>query len=227
MNLNSNASNTYAIWVGNETAASAPFRLKRSGALSLTKLLAINEDNTETEVNLRTVGLWKLNYSTVKQGTIHTSGGYCTSFTLSNGTTVNFKNAASARSEGWSAAYGKVVWPSAGTGMTMTVKAPAATEASTPNQQTANYAVEADNEYAYIKYGTITMARKPNPAYNNGWNNCLDAATELIRYTRSASGYGGPNYNHYIKNGDTYLAVGTDWYKTTQANAYSLPEPRT
>ena len=93
MNLNSNASNTYAIWVGNETAASAPFRLKRSGALSLTKLLAIAEDNTETEVNLRTVGLWKLNYATVKAVTVE--GNTLTIKTTAGETSVNFIRASS------------------------------------------------------------------------------------------------------------------------------------
>ena len=90
--LDSDTSHVYAIYCGNETAASAPFRVKRDGSVALTKLLAIGEDNTETEVNLRTAGLWKLNYSTVKSVSTN-------SITLSNGTTVNFKTAADVTQE--------------------------------------------------------------------------------------------------------------------------------
>ena len=65
--MDSNTSGTYAIWSGAETASSAPFRVKRNGEVTLTKLLALAEDGvTETEVNLRTANLWKLSYRTVK-----------------------------------------------------------------------------------------------------------------------------------------------------------------
>ena len=43
-------------------------------------------------MNLRTTGLWKLGYNTVKSVT--EAGGYASSMTLSNGQTVNFKSAA-------------------------------------------------------------------------------------------------------------------------------------
>ena len=101
ININSNASNTYAIWAGAELAANAPFRLKRDGTVYLTSLIALAEDGTESTVNLRTAGLWKLNYKTVKSAT--SSGGYCTSMTFSDGTSVNFKSAASVTVSGsWS-----------------------------------------------------------------------------------------------------------------------------
>ena len=86
--LNSNTADTYAIWAGSETAANAPFRVKRDGSVYLTSLWAVGEDTTETEVNLRTAGLWKLNYNTVKS---YTSD----SITLSNGATINFTSASS------------------------------------------------------------------------------------------------------------------------------------
>lgn len=60
-------------------------------------------------------------------------------------------------------------------------------------------------------------------AYKQGWNDCIDASTELTRYTRSAGTYGG-NRVHYVYNSDDErINVGTGWYKTTQANAYQLP----
>jgi hypothetical protein len=86
----------YAIWAGGSSGDNASFRVKKNGEVTLTKLLALSETGAVSEVNLRTAGLWKLNYQTIKQATIVTdSGGYCTAFTLSNGTVVNFKSAAS------------------------------------------------------------------------------------------------------------------------------------
>lgn len=93
--IRSAANETYAIWAGNGTASQAPFRVKPDGTVYLTKLIALSEQGGETEVNLRTAGLWKLNYQTIKQATIETdASGYCTKFTLSNGTVVNFNHAA-------------------------------------------------------------------------------------------------------------------------------------
>lgn len=60
-------------------------------------------------------------------------------------------------------------------------------------------------------------------AYKEGWNDCIDAATEVTRYTRSAGSYGG-NRVHYVYNSDDErINVGTGWYQTSQANAYKLP----
>ena len=93
--MDSNASDTYAIWAGSATAANAPFRVARNGTVVLTALQVMQEDGTTTTVNLSSnqssYPLWKLYYSTIRSYT--TSGNYCTSMTLSNGTTVNFNNA--------------------------------------------------------------------------------------------------------------------------------------
>ena len=96
------AAGTYAMWAGAERAASAPWRVKRDGSMTVTKLMILNENGQETEVNLRTYGLWKLNYHVIKSYT--QSGGYTSSMTLSNGTTVNFKSATA----GWSEAVAMV-----------------------------------------------------------------------------------------------------------------------
>lgn len=92
------AASGYAMWAGASTAANSYFRVKKNGEVTLTKLIALDKNGNETEVNLRTANLWKISnaYSTVTNNSITTdSGGYCTSFQLSNGTTVNFKSAAS------------------------------------------------------------------------------------------------------------------------------------
>ena len=87
------SSGTYAFWAGGETAASAPSRIKFNGEATFTKLMTLNEQGQETEVNLRTYGLWKLNYHVVKSHS--ETDGYTTSLVLSNGDTLNFNRAAS------------------------------------------------------------------------------------------------------------------------------------
>ena len=99
----------YVIWAGANAAANAPFRVAPNGRVYLTKLMIVDEQGQNPqEFNLST-NMWKLWYETIRSSTIVTdSSGYCTGFTLSNGTVVNFKTAASSRSEGWTAAYNKV-----------------------------------------------------------------------------------------------------------------------
>ena len=85
-------STDYVIWAGNSDASKAFFRVKKDGSVYLTKLIALGQNGQETEVNLRTAGLWKLSGSTV---TGHSENG----ITLSNGDTVNFIRAAAIKSE--------------------------------------------------------------------------------------------------------------------------------
>ena len=80
--------NGYCLWAGAQAASNAYFRVKKNGAVTLTKLLALDANGNETEVNLRTAGLWKLNYHTVKS---YTDG----SITLSNNDVINFISASS------------------------------------------------------------------------------------------------------------------------------------
>ena len=95
------SSGTYAMWAGAESAANAPWRVKRDGSMTVTKLMILNESGQETEVNLRSYGLWKLNYHVIKSHT--DSGGYTTSVVLSNGDTLNFNSASAVTLAGsWS-----------------------------------------------------------------------------------------------------------------------------
>lgn len=113
--LDSNTNNTYAIWAGNEDAASAPFRLKRDGTLTVTKLNILNEAGTQEEtIDLRSYSMWKLYYHVIKQ--VNVSGGYVTSMVLSNGDTVNFNLASAVTLSGsWSSGrYSVVAYNAAG-----------------------------------------------------------------------------------------------------------------
>lgn len=97
---NASGSSDIIFWSGGAytgSGASAPkFQVRKDGTVVLTALKALGEDGTETDVNLRTAGLWKLSYGTVKS--VGVTDGYCTSMTFSNAvsgtTTVNFKRAA-------------------------------------------------------------------------------------------------------------------------------------
>ncbi len=91
----------YVMWSGANTAANSYFRVKKNGEVTVTKLMVLNEQGTETEFNLRSGGLWKLSYKTVKSTS--SSGGYCTSMSFSDGSSVNFKHAVTAHLAGsWS-----------------------------------------------------------------------------------------------------------------------------
>ena len=82
------------MYAGASWPSTAPFRLTKSGELTVTKLKVLDKNSQETEVNLRTAGLWKLNGAStiVSYGT---DGGYCNRITLSSGEQINFKSAAS------------------------------------------------------------------------------------------------------------------------------------
>ena len=100
------------------------------------------------------------------------------------GNLVMARTTNSAYGHGWAAAYGRVVWPSPATGVSMTVKAPAG-YGSTPDQQSVDYRVTVDDNYAYIKLGAgdDTMARVKNSAYGHGW----DAAKAKVKWPSSGT----------------------------------------
>lgn len=87
------SSGTYSIYAGSSTASSAPFRVKRNGEVTLTKLKIQKEDGTETDFNpfSKTSGLWKLDYSTIKRWTV---SGDTVSIETTGGT-INFNRASS------------------------------------------------------------------------------------------------------------------------------------
>lgn len=86
--------------------------------------------------------------------------------------------------------------------------------------------INLSSAYTDARSGYYTKAQY-DANYNSGWNDCRNACTEVTRYTRTATGgggaYGGNNYAHYISYQGQYKNVGTGWYQTTQANAYTRP----
>ena len=93
--IDTSVANTgYVMLSGSATASSASFKLKKNGELTVTKLLILDQNGNETEINLRAAGLWKLNgASTVVSYGL--TDGYCTRITLSSGEQIPFRSAAS------------------------------------------------------------------------------------------------------------------------------------
>jgi len=84
----------YFLMAGGETAANAKFLLTKGGDLTVESLTIRNEAGTQNQqINLYNYSLWKLGYHVIKSVT--QSGGYVTSMTLSDGSTINFNSAAS------------------------------------------------------------------------------------------------------------------------------------
>ena len=93
--MDSNTSDTYALWAGAETAADAPFRVMRDGTVILTKLQALSSSGTTTTVDLRNYQFWRLAYHTVRSVAVSGDGKTLT-VVLDNGDTTNFNKAATA-----------------------------------------------------------------------------------------------------------------------------------
>lgn len=136
------SSGTYAMWAGSETAASAPWRVKFDGTQYITKLMAVGENGTETEVNLRTAGLWKLSYQTIKRWAV--SGGTVTIETT--GGNINFNSAAGVvLSGGWTDGWTKyTVTAKDGAGNVVGTKSSGAVTADKTNAQIKSAIEESD-----------------------------------------------------------------------------------
>ena len=197
------SSGTYAFWAGSETAASAPSRIKFNGEATFTKLMTLNEQGQETEVNLRTYGLWKLNYHVIKQVT--TSGGYVTSMVLSNGDTVNFKRAADVEATAAEVRTGGAL------SRTWYIDV-----GLSNGNTTQNLALPVGNQIdACETYYEI-----------EGWNDCLAHCTSgwyLSGY--QSIGYGTMGY---VDSGGTFHPMGTgNWYLGgTSVERYTIPNEK-
>lgn len=173
------SSGTYAFWAGAENATSAPSRIKFNGEATFTKLMVLNEQGQETEVNLRTYGLWKLNYHVIKSHT--DSGGYTTSVVLSNGETLNFNSASAVTLAGsWSnGRYNAIASDGAGA-VVATIRTQ--TVGFDNTQANIKAALERSTHVAYLgilcggsDIGVEAFEIDATGVYNQGWNDALAA----------------------------------------------------
>lgn len=208
----------YAMYAGASWPETAPLRIKKDGTIYLTKLIALDANNNETVVNLRTVGLWKLYYETIKPGTITTdSGGYCTSFELSNGTPVNFKSAASVTlSGGWSGNTFKVT----NSGNDRTARATisfsksAATVKSDLSSGTHKTTLSVDD--TDYQASPLTMVIDGTGAYDAGF---AEGEAQFTLFPRN--GYEVTNWQQYgntlyVQMGSMYVSVGSGFVQVNE-----------
>ena len=169
----------YAIWAGAAEPASAPFRLKRDGTLTVTKLEILEEGSQSTTetIDLRNYALWKLNYGTVKTFSKSESGG---SVTLTIGTTdgdksVTFNRAATAHLVGgWSGNTYEVYAdndPNVLHVSTTVSFSPTSNTINTFSNHLAYATVSAPGVSGPLKMWTIDATSE----YNQGWNAALAA----------------------------------------------------
>ena len=177
--LDSDTSNTYAMWAGAEDPANAPWRVTRGGNQTVTSLTITGESGSDTQINLKTYGLWKLYYHVIKQ--VNVSGGYVTSMVLSNGDTVNFNLASAVTLSGsWSSGrYSVIAYNGAGA-----VVATNQSQAVGFDNSASGYAS------ALTSYGEVTVdilaggssigstiTINGTGLYNKGWNAARDSQT--------------------------------------------------
>ena len=99
---------------------------------------------------------------------------------------------------GWTAAYNEVSMPKSASTSNAFIDI-GYPDSSVGDSANTRYTVSADNSYAYIKYGSTTVARANNPAYGNGWT----AAYNKVSMPKSAS-----TSNAFIDIGSPDSSVG-------------------
>jgi len=98
--------------------------------------------------------------------------------------------------------------------------------------ETTRYTVSADNDYAYIKWGSTTVARASHSAYSNGWSAAYSKVslpktqqTENafidIKTPNSASGTANPDNTRYTLAVDSNYAY-LNWGSTTVARCANV-----
>lgn len=212
--INLNTTNgTYALWVGNSTAGSAPFQLRRDGTIVITKLLVQDpEDPSRTkEVNLFRdftnavsvvlSGSWNgstYNYQATNQAGTKVLATAAVSLT-GVGASVTYNPATGATGgtvsslSGWSVSITQGVAGAAdiySSGQTAGVNSVSVTSIWKRDQSYSNksYTVTvgaaASNGNSKLD-GTISV--NATDAYNAGWNDCLDALGVTSYYTGTVS----------------------------------------
>lgn len=223
--MDSNTSNTYAIWAGNSTAGSAPFRVQRDGTVYLTKLKMVKEtsDGTSTEdVNFSsndnrlrgaTVLGWTVSGSTL---TISTTYGQ-----------INF-NKATSLSGTWSGG-GLLNITASGTSTSL---ASVAIGNTTPvwGTGTNKYKATIDitDNGSFVNYSTAvirTITVDAEDVWKQGWNDAVDSGRQVTYYNLGDTSHASQEL--FYKSGSSYISIGTGWTKPTTVNLVLVPQKQT
>ncbi len=215
----STADATYGIWAGAEESANAPFRVGRDGTVYLTKLYVTDEAGNaqQNPVNLRT-SYWKMDKAYARAVQELEVEGNTLTITLYDGTTVNFRKAASgvvALDQTWS---GGVLTISTTTeGITLSGETTARSN-STPanltwggeNDAVATFDVTSDRG-TLVNGMTVNANHVYEAGYQAGWDAAVAAITvngEITSITNTAPGY-------YMARGQAYARVNGEVVKST------------
>lgn len=173
--LDSKTTDTYAIWAGKASATQAPFRVKRDGSVYLTKLIALDENNQETTVNLRQANLWKLSSLNVKTITVSENTMVIERYT-GGSSEINFNGAAQVTVTG--------TWGGAG-GATYTALASNGQSVSTTVEISAPYAgsptdtvTRTINRFDQNHKGYVNISLSGDGGIGLAWRVVADASSE-------------------------------------------------
>lgn len=220
--MDSNTSNPYAIWAGNSTAGSAPFRVQRDGTVYLTKLKMVKEtsDGTTTEdINFSsndnrlrgaTVLGWTVSGSTL---TISTTYGQ-----------INF-NKATSLSGTWSGG-GMLNITASGTSTSL---ASVAIGNTTPVWGTGankyKATIDITDNGSFVNYTTAvirTITVDAEDVWKQGWNDAVDSGRQVTYYNLGDTSHASQEL--FYKSGSSYISIGTGWTKPTTVNLVLVPQ---
>ena len=224
---------TYAIWAGAEAGASAPFRVTPDGKVYLTKLYVTDENGNAQANPVNLSGSWWRTNRAIR--TMEVEGNTLT-ITLYDGTSVNFSKATvGSVSVSYTGNPGQVqVTVTDTNGGTMFVgntadgglfnaALGAGTPTATITGESGSYTITPSIYYngTKVKDGAVVSG---DGIYNAGWNECIDNCSYQSNvYTISQTAPG----TLYLKVGNNYTSVGSDWVRTTRATGmYTIPSKK-
>ena len=217
----STGDSTYAIWAGAESSSAAPFRVTKDGIVYLTKMYVTNEEGVAQSdpVNLRT-SYWKMDaaYShSVK--TLSVSNNTQT-IELYNGTSVNFKKAATGTlvGSGNGADNFTVSYITDYTGPGTGTVVDSGTVKLALNSTTYNASSSVIASFDGTAYGTIPVGS----VYTAGVNSVTVPNASIVR--QAADYYaGGDDHSTtvYIKATASNGNYGTQSFSVSGASAYN------
>ena len=172
---------TVQIWDG--TAADAQHGSNTGYTVSVDASARYNAGGATAKVNQSTQTIGYGASVTVKAQYVNASGT-----TVDSGSSCTITAPADNKGTGWTLAVGKVSLPGSGTSASMSVTTPGSTYNTSGS---TTYTVSADNDYAYIKQGTTTVARASHSAFANGKNAVNVTGIE------NSGGYNNQNYSYW------------------------------
>ena len=216
--LNTNASYP-AIWAGNATYSSAPFRVDRDGSVYITSLYTLQEDGTPTKMDLRS-NYWKMDsaYSHAVK-TLAVENGVLT-IALYNGTSVNFNKADLTGVRVGISAPGVAVFDASGAIVSGTYKAVGIPIMA---QYSSSVQYDATNKILYSTSVPIYLGQSGNNITTAGVYFPADKALSSVTIDSLTLG-GEPSFTNNSIDFSLYAKASNGNTKTTSGLSFSVSE---